>query len=418
MEKMKKLSVLLAAVFTGLCLFMVGCNDTPLPENPELPSGDDEGTVWTIPEDSWSYSNRIMYVRDLGYATGINAFTDTRPYNMTGTDLGFAFFDDEIDRLYVAFGDTNNTATSNGQREWNSNVILYTDNLDFTKGIFWEGALPGQNGSTRTVTPITQSVANVNRQFWGDVEVGDVTCSKVSTCIPTGALVLNGVYYMWYMEVGAFEATGEWDVYRNCVVKSSDQGQTWTKVEGLEWISKDADEKEGVAPNFGQIYPMDGDDGYIYIYGIPGGRSGGVKLGRVKYEDIEDFESYEYYKKTNDDGTVDWRQGTNGLRSVKADTNSFIVMPMCGELSVCYNPYLQRYVMTYMQNNSKIVLRRSATPWGTWSDADTIMSQSDLPELYGGLGHASMMTNDGQRMYLFVSEWTTYNVHLIEVVFN
>ena len=164
--------------------------------------------------------------------------------------------------------------------------------------------------------------------------------------------------------------------------------------------------------------PTSGRSIYVYIYGIPGGRSGGVKLGRVAYGDIEDFESYEYYKSKDASGTVTWRKGSNGLKSIKTDNNSYIVAPSCGEISVHYNAYLQRYVMSYMQNNSKIVIRRSATPWGDWSASDIIMDQSNLQGLYGGFSHAAMSDHDGKRIYLFVSEWyPTYNVHLIEVVF-
>ncbi len=416
---MKKSLIGAFALLFGALAVFAGCGKPTEPKDPKPGPGDDPpAEEWTVPENSWSYSDRIFYVRDLGFATGPNAHVNTSQWNMTATDLGFAFYDEELGRLYAAFGDTNNNATPDGGREWNTNVILYTDDLDFTKGVNWQGALPGQNGSTRTVTPLPQNVVDSNRKYWGDgAHAGDVTAGA-TTCIPTGGLVLGGTYYLWYMEVGAFDATGEWDVYRSCVVKSSDKGQTWTRVEGLEWVSKDAGQTAGIAPNFGQIYPLDGGDGYVYIYGIPGGRSGGVKLGRVAYGDIEDFESYEYYKSKDASGTVTWRKGSNGLKSIKTDNNSYIVAPSCGEISVHYNAYLQRYVMSYMQNNSKIVIRRSATPWGDWSASDIIMDQSNLQGLYGGFSHAAMSDHDGKRIYLFVSEWyPTYNVHLIEVVF-
>ena len=57
-------------------------------------------------------------------------------------------------------------------------------------------------------------------------------------------------------------------------------------------------------------------DGYVYIYGIGGGRSGGTKLGRVKEEQIEDFEAYEYFAGYNSDGEPIWRSGSNGLQYI------------------------------------------------------------------------------------------------------
>lgn len=383
------------------------------------PVDDPPATEWVVPANSWSHSDRIMYVRDLGYCTGPNAFVNTEQYNLSSTDLGFPFYDEELGRLYVSFGDTNNYNTADGGNEFQSNVTLYTNNLDFSQGIKWEGALQGQNGATRQVTPICQRVLSINNARWGGVSLGDVTNTTVNSCIPTGVLVLDGTYYMWYMETSDFLPTGEWIVYRNCVVKSSDKGATWTKIDGLNWVCRDADDNEGIAPNFGQIYPLDGNDGYVYIYGIPGGRSGGVKLGRVAYADIEDFEKYEYYRGKKSDGSVDWRKGSNGLKSIKTYNNSYIVSPMCGELCVNYNPYLQRYIMTYMQGNTSIVVRRSKTPWGEWSDSDSIMTQSDLNGLYGGFTCPGLYTDNGKRMYMFVSEWyPVYNVHFIEVVFN
>jgi len=416
-DKLIKLGAIAFAMTTPLSLF--ACGD-PKPNGDNSDPPDPPVEEWTIPQGSWSHSDRIMYVRDLGYCTGEKAFVDTSEYNMTGTDLGFSFYDDELKRLYVSFGDTNNNKVQGGGNEFQSNVTLYTDNLDFTSGIKWTGALAGQNGASRQVTPLAHRIAAQNQKYWGNVAMGDVTNSNVISTIPTGALCLNGTYYIWYMEVrGEFEATGEWSVYRNCVVKSEDKGVTWTKVQGLDWVCYDSSEQEGIAPNFGQICPLDGNDGYVYIYGIPGGRSGGVKLGRVAYDRIEDFESYEYYRSQDADGNVDWRKGSNGLRSIKAQSSSYIVAPMCGEISVCYNPYLRRFVMTYLQGNTSIVIRRSSKPWGKWSDSDVIMNQSDMNGLYGGFGNSALMTHDGKRMYLFVSEWyPAYNVHFVEVVFN
>lgn len=418
---LSKLGAIALAATMPLSVFACG--------EPDKSSGNGNGggnnnppaTEWTVPEGSWTHSDKIMYVKDKGYCTGENAFVDTSKYNMTSTDLGFPFYDGDLKRLYVSFGDTNNKKTANGNNEFQSNVTLYTDNLDFSQGIKWDGALDGQNGATRQVTPFAQHIVNVNRQHWGnDIALGDVTCAAVNSCIPTGVLVRDGTYYMWYMEVSDFLPTGEWTVYRNAVMKSADKGKTWSKVEGLNWVCLDGDGNEGIAPNFGQIYPMDGNDGYVYIYGIPGGRQGGVKLGRVAYDKIESFEDYEYFRKENDNGTGDWRKGSNGLKNIKSNTTtSYIVPPMCGELCVNYNPYLQRYIMTYMQGNTSIVVRRSKTPWGKWSDSDVIMNQSDLNGLYGGFTCPALYTHDGKRMYMFVSEWyPVYNVHFIEVVFN
>ena len=51
--------------------------------------------------------------------------------------------------------------------------------------------------------------------------------------------------------------------------------------------------KDRYAPNFCQIWPKRAGE-YVYLYGIEGGRFGGVKLGRVKTENFENFDEYEY----------------------------------------------------------------------------------------------------------------------------
>lgn len=413
--KLKKLFCCIMVVVFALSFFACGPKTPTTPDTPDVPDNPDPGggeeIVWEIPEDGYSLSDRIMYVRDYynaetntgKYATGPNAAVDTTKWKIGGTDLGFPFYDPDLKRLYVSFGDTFTQTPMGGTQ--NSNATLYTDNLDFSNGIMWEGVLPGQNGTLWQVTPVARG--------------SDVTSSKVSTTIPTGTIVLDGTYYMFYMEVDAFDPTGEWGVYANRVMKSTDQGNTWTRVSSLEWVAMNPDDSQGIAPGFAQIFPLEADDGYVYIYGIPAGRSGGVQLGRVKKENFENFEEYEYLRKIEDDGTVDWRKGTNGLKSIKNYTPSYIVSPSCGEICVTYNKYLQRYTMFYMMNNSSIVMRRSVNPWGEWSSPDTITNQSKIVGLYGSFTHPVMSTHDGKRIYMFVSQWLpVYNVHFMEIVFN
>lgn len=390
-------------------LLAAGCGGNPASSSSlDEASSSEEGAV---PEDSWTYSKRIRYVRDNGMVTGTNAHVSTASYKLTGTDLGFSYYDPSIKRYYCVYGDTSG---SNGGI-WNSNITLYTDDLDFSEGINWQGYLKGAFGSHSQVTPVTKNVADSNGYAY---DASLVTCTDVSTTIPTGAAVVNGVYYLFYMEVGQFQDNGEWDVFASGAVKSSDQGKTWNVVTGLRWIGKDKDGVAGNGKNFGQIFPLVADD-YLYIYGIPGGRSGGVQLGRAALADVDDYSKYEYFTGLDANGDPKWAEGDAGLTSINNKDSSYIVSPSCGELSVCYNPYLQRYMMTYMQNNSQIVMRRSVNPWGEWSGSDTFMKQSDLPNLYGGLTAPSLFEDGGKKIYLMVSEWwPTYNVHQIEVEFN
>lgn len=415
----KIFSLLLVFLLALSAVGFAACSDPGDPNGTDPDgSGQGDGTEteeeWTVPEGSFTLSDRVMYVMDRGFATGANAAVSTKKWGVGGTDLGIPFYDEELERLYITFGDTFATAPMGGT--WNSNATLYTDDLDFSQGIRWEGALEGMSPAALQVTPITRNVSS--RNGFGLTQFDISAPNAVSTTIPTGTISLDGVYYMFYMEVDAFSPTGEWNVYANRVVKSSDKGETWTRVTSLEWVALEPDGSQGAAPGFAQIFPLEAEDGYVYIYGIPAGRSGGVQLGRVLKENFEDFEAYEYYYDKDADGTVEWRKGSDGLRAIRGRDSSYIVPPSCGELCVTYNPYLQRYTMYYLQNNSTIALRRSVNPWGDWSSSDSIVTQGQISGLYGAFTHPVMSTHDGKRVYLLVSEWGAYNVHLLEVVYN
>ena len=148
---------------------------------------------YSMPSDGWTYSSRIMYVRDNSMATGANAYTNTaKAFNLTGTDLGFSYYDETIGRFYAVYGDT----ASEGVGVWNSNITLYTDDLDFSKGVNWQGMLPGAFGAYSQVTPISRSIATANGYAY---DSSLITSTDVTTTIPTGAAVVKGVYYLFYM---------------------------------------------------------------------------------------------------------------------------------------------------------------------------------------------------------------------------
>lgn len=122
------------------------------------------------------------------------------------------------------------------------------------------------------------------------------------TKIPTGGIEIDGAMYLFYMSVRQWTTPGEWLVNYCAAVKSVDQGRTWERVYDLTWINdmderltaqavsfanRDANNRENVggvaaegrvSDNFMQIFPIDGKDGYIYLFAIPQGRSGGAKL--------------------------------------------------------------------------------------------------------------------------------------------
>ena len=55
-----------------------------------------------------------------------------------------------------------------------------------------------------------------------------------------------------------------------------------------------------------------------------------------------------------------------------------------------------------------------------WGNAVAIAAQGNIPCLYGGATNEVMFDHDGQRMFMFIAQWsdTLYSTHLVEVVFN
>ena len=404
--------------------FLTGCGptggDTPTPVPPEPVD-----PFPVNPKDSWCVdgTKHIQYVRINSRAAGLNSVVDTSQYGCGGTDLGFTWYDSEAKKLFVTFGDSYPQHMMGGQ--WNSNVTLYTSNFDFSKGVMWEGALDGSFGATRQITPVTHSVAGRN----GWTASPESICSKkAGTTIPTGGIVVNGNYYMFYMEVYAFNQThdypgivrnGMWDTFCSRVVKSSDKGKTWNVVPGLEWLAHTDDFVCQPGESFSQIHPLDIGDEYIYIYGIRGGRESGTCMGRVLKSKFEDINEYEYYAGKDKSNNPRYIKGMNGLKFIKDKPSCYVIDPKCGELNFSYNPYYGKYMVTYLQAQSNMVMRLMENPY-TFGGAYTIAGQGNIPNLYGGATHEVMFDNDGRRMFMFICQWTSnlYSTNLVEVVFS
>lgn len=403
---MKKIGVIMLLIASML---LPGCSKNPL----ETTATEGvESTAGTFP----NRSDTLQYVKRVGFVTGESGFVNTMErFNVMGTDLGIPYYDPENGRLTLLFGDTYSGKNFSGN--WRSNVALYTTQTDYSTGIALTGALTAngaaENGFAVQITPGSAPVVPL---LQGDAEKTPNTHS----CIPTGAVVVDGTIYVFYMEIdkNGFPPSGGWGVYCNRVVKSEDHGQTWKQVPGLVWQANDNTEHDGVAPNFAQIYPLQVED-YIYIYGICGGRSGGTKLGRVPKDQIEDFEAYEYFTGYDDSGNPKWRKGTSGLQYIKQRESAYLIDLPCGEMCVTFNAYLNKYLAIY-QSGSNLVYRTADTPYGPFSSPEIILTTSgDMDSAYGAFTCEQLSDMDGQRIWILVSEWTPiYNVSQIEIMFK
>jgi len=118
----------------------------------------------------------------------------------------------------------------------------------------------------------------------------------------------------------------------------------------------------------------------------------------VASDHILDMEAYRYW----DGGS--WVTGAGNAAPVVAGP--------VGELSVCWNGYLGRWIMTYLdEDRAAIVIRQALDLTGPWSDAVVTVSAKEYPSLYGAYLHP--WACDGEIIYFHMSQWGPYNVRLM-----
>jgi hypothetical protein len=140
----------------------------------------------------------------------------------------------------------------------------------------------------------------------------------------------------------------------------------------------------------------------LYFWGVPAGRLGGVQVMTVPEASVEDLAAYRYFSGTAADGTAQW--SPDPAAAVK------VIDRPTGELSVVWNEYLGRWLMTTMADNADAVIYEGITPWGPWSEPISLFTQAELPGLYAPFMHAPYVADDGKSIYFALSLWEPYNV--------
>ena len=410
-NKFRFAAIVMCAVIVLSVVGLVACNgDNPdTPDNPDKPTPTPNGTPLKV------YSDKISSVYDVAMLTGALGKTDTlTEWGIGGTDLGFPYYDTSNNKMVFLFGDTF-SSINKGNAGWRSNVIGVTSDFDASDGITFDSFIHNISGMAKQVIDSPHDTSNKGEY----------------TSIPTGGIELNGTHYVFYMAIKDWQ-NNTWNVNYCNVAKSTD-GKNFVKMDNLYWLNAStknslaeanvmstlgvtkADAAGHVAPGFMQIFPYVVGD-YVYLFGLSSGRAGGVKLGRVLKADIESFDKYQYYHGGN------WYTGAEGLSKVKdeMDEASYVVLPTVGEVCVSYNKYLDAHMMTYYTNN-KIVFRTSKD-LVKWSKAETVVTNAEFLQLYGGFTHEKYTSSDGKTIYMFVSKWynsvditdkTGYNVRVL-----
>lgn len=324
--------------------------------------------VSPMDENAPSASNLLagpaQVVAQLTGAASVNATADK--WNVHGTDLGHMFVHN--DDLYMMFGDT--YGPDGG--DWRSNVIARVADPDPRNGFSFAAMTEAADGTAAELV----AASRLPGFEW--------------TVIPTNAISAAGQMVMHYMSVRMWGEDDRWYVRRSGLASSEDNGQTWTRSKTAIWPA---------GTGFEQVAYVE-DGGMIYVFGIPQGRFGAAKLGRVAPDAMFDPASYEYWNGA---------QWVSDIRAAAA-----VVPPSIGELSVAWSEANKRWLMMYYEPNLRaVVLRHAPAMTGPWSDMQIVADSRDYPGLYAPyiVPGADI---DGE-LYFTMSRWKPlYNVFLMK----
>ena len=290
-------------------------------------------------------------------------------WNVGGTDLGFTFF--HQGDLYMVFGDT----YGRERRDWRSNTMAKLADVESpASGLEIEHFISDRSGRA-------SELLSSQKVYWVE-----------QTVIPTNGISVGSRMILHYMSVRRWVAPGQWRINHAGLAYSDDDGQNWIKI-GPIW---------GSTSNFGQVAFVrdETEPDLVYLFGIPAGRFGQVRLARVPSESILRPDTYEYW-----DGS-DWTPVENAAANV--------VPAPVGELSVAWNGYLGRWVMMYLdERHDAIVVRTAAELTGPWTEPSLVASAKDHPQLYAPF--IIPFPSDEPEIFFTMSRWDSYNVYLMHL---
>lgn len=325
------------------------------------------------PTSEGSLEPQVAGTELVGKVTGADSPNDTASrWGIHGTDLGHMFM--HRDQLYMVFGDTFG-AGGLGGRDWRSNAMARIADPDPRNGFIIDAMVSSDSGAAKELLP-SRKIVGIER-----------------TVIPTYGISVDGRMYLHYMSVRKWGQPGRWDVRHSGFAYSDDDGRTWNSPAEAIWQGD---------TGFEQVAMVEQDD-YLYSFGIPEGRYGGVRLRRVDPSAILDKGAYEYW------------QG-DGWGAQPAAAQQVVPAPV-GELSVAWSEEHERWVMMYLNPERRaIVLRSAPALTGPWGDEQVVVTANEHPGLYSPYIVPASLSADG--LYFTMSLWDDYNVYLMRAQFE
>ncbi|MBR1581898.1 MAG: DUF4185 domain-containing protein [Bacilli bacterium] len=372
---------------------------------------------------------KIKSVEFRGIFSGELSYNDTKAYKVGGCDLGFPLYDEKKDKLYLLFGDT--FQENNFKYDWRSNTMC------LIKEVTDEGRII-----------IDYFLNNLENKAYALSE-GHHQDGFEMTRIPTGAIAANNNYYFYYFSMNNWKLPPDERMNMGGLVKSSDEGKTWEKVNEVSFlndlekesaekllnednnqkeIENKIDPKSKLNHSFTQVFPKKEGD-YAYLFAESGYRNNPLRLGRVKLENIEKYEEYEYLVEFKD-GKPIFKKGDEARLLMHNKKTPTICDGFMGEMSVIYNKYLNKYclftVTTHPEKDKEdhgLFMYFSDTIYGPYKDYIKICSYDDprfnIEGMYAPMTHEKLTKEDGKIVYLLLSQWIPlYNPIVMKIEFE
>lgn len=295
-------------------------------------------------------------------------------WGVVGTDLGHSF--PHRGDLYLTFGDTYGSGGlfrtgGFGARDWRSNVMARIDEPDPRGALRFTEMLSRPDGRAREL---------LSR---------DMLPGEPETVIPTAGISDGRRMFLHHMSVRSWDGPGRWTVGRSGIAYSDDDGDTWTVDPDAVW---------GEGSGFAQVAYAQ-DDGSVYVFGIPEGRFGDVRLARVSSDALLRPDAYRYW---------------TGAGWVPEEGRAAALVPgPVGELSVRWSRAHDLWLMMYLDEERRaVVLRTAERVTGPWSEARPLVSAARFPTLYAPY---MLPLETGRDVYFTISRYDVYNVFLLRV---
>ena len=262
------------------------------------------------------------------YQTATNGMTNTN-CQLTRTDLGVPFRHNG--KTYILFGD------SQGGHTGDLDAICYTTDLNPNDGL--------------TLT-FLKDVGGI----WNPITIPGVNMGTFN--VPTEGVSNNGKIYL-------YSTTGT--MTQSVVSVSNDNGYTYQKL--FDWSTN----------HFINVSIVEVDLSTWPGFPLPSGQGMAI-FGSGLYRGSDVFLSYQNMNEIGTANLIKYFAGLDGSghplwSPLETDAKALFNQPCVGELSVTYNAFIKKWLLTYnCDNPGGTNFRTADQPWGPWSQPKVLFN--------------------------------------------